>query len=298
MKNSEITEHKEYKLTFDDEDKDLYKDEVIVKCFDDVNSEEFDTYNSIEDESEQKKYIYNLIQKKADEQNRKKFDMFAISRENYCIKIDVAELLKQRGIKNQIDHRNVIRNSLLNLFNTSLGFYFFKDSVSEKIKEVKKGRKYIEWKEDVKDIFFKNRNRSKTFYRHIVEAIDIDQEINTITIQINKGFLDYCEESRHFDYSHLMELSLNSAKAFFINSSFAYKEILSKEYVFDIMNLNYKEKYRNLKKANEAIAELIEIGFLTKESKYDKETENFHIFQKREEVVKKPIFKKNKKVSK
>lgn len=298
MKNSETTEHKEYKITLDQEDKDLYKNEIIVKCFDDINSEEYEKANSIENEDEQREYVLNLIQKKADEQNRKKFDMYAISRENYCIKIDVAELLKQRGLRNQIENRAVIKNSLLNLFNTSLAFYFFKDSVSEKIKEAKKGRKYIEWKEDVKDIFFKNKIRSKTFYRHIVEAIDIDQEINTITIQINKGFLDYCEESRHFDYSHLFELNLNSAKTFFINSSFAYKEILSKEYIFDIMDLRFKENCKNLKKANEAIAELIEIGFLTKESRYDKSTGNFHIFQKREEVVKKPIFKKNKKVSK
>lgn len=297
MRNSELIEHKEYKITLDQEDKDLYKNDVFVKCFDDINSEEYEKANSIEDEDQQRQYILNLIQKKADEQNRKKYDMFAIERENYCIKIDVAELLQQRGLRNQIENREVIKNSLLNLFNTSFGFYFFKESISEKIAECKKGKKYIEWKEDVKEIFFKNRNRTKAFYRHVVEAIDIDNEIKNITIQINKGFLDYCQESRHFDYSCLLKLSLNSSKAFFINSSFANKEIISKEYLFDIMDLKYGQASKNLAKANEAIAELIEIGFLTKESRYDKSTGNFHIFQKREQVVKKPILKKNKKVA-
>ena len=62
-KTSELIEHKEYKITLDQEDKDLYKNEIIVKCFDDINSEEYEKANSIENEDEQREYVLNLIQK-------------------------------------------------------------------------------------------------------------------------------------------------------------------------------------------------------------------------------------------
>ena len=296
-KTSELIEHKEYKITLDQEDKDLYKNEIIVKCFDDINSEEYEKANSIENEEQQREYILNLIQKKADEQNRKKYDMFAVEKENYFIEIDTAELLKQRGIRNKLENRIVIKNSLFNLLDNILSFYFFKDSVAEKIKEAKKGKKYAEWKDEVKDIFIKNKHKTKQFHRHILENMSTDEEYNTIKIQINKGFLDYCSESQHFDYSHLMNLKLGSAKAFFINSSFAYKEILSKAYVFDLMDLKYKLNSRNLIEAVNSINELIKVGFLDEKSRYDKSTGNFYIYQKREQVVKKPTFKKLKKAS-
>lgn len=294
MKNSVILENKKYKRTFDDEDKQLYKNEVLTKCFNDIDSVEYETYNTlVENQEARKNYVLDLIQAKADEQNKIKWNMFAIEKENYYIEIDVIELLKARKIKNQIENREVIRNSLLNLFDASFCFYFLKDSIAEKIKDCKKGKKYAEWKDEVREIFNKNKSRTKQFHRHIIESFDVDNEITKIKIQVNKGFLDYCEESRHFDYTPFAALKSHSSKAFFTNCYFEKKDCMSKEYVFDIMDLKHSIDSRNVKNAILALEELVKIGFLDEKTTYDKKSGNFYIVKKQKASTDNKVVKKS-----
>lgn len=292
---SEITESDKFKYSFSENDKERYADYLRAYC----QGEGKEAYlEAAKDEETRRRFLADLVQSKVDEENYNKFKIYANSKESYSIKIDVADLLKARGLRNQVENRKIVANSLRRLFNTNLTYYFLNEKMQGKIKEIKKNKHYSEWKDEVKEYFYKNKIRANMFFRHIIENMDISEQATTIYIKINKGFLDFCDDSRYFDFDPLMKIKSDAAKNFYLNACFSYKEKLSKEYVYDLMDLNSVRDCKNLEKAKKAIEELKKCDLLTEDSGYDRQTKMFNIKFSDEEKKKQGLVQQQKYSSK
>ena len=273
--NSEMVSKEDYKTSYTKEERSDYLSFVKKYC---EEGEGKETYDSLKNDKEGRlSYISKLVQEKLDDDNLEKYKMFAESSENYKMKIDVGMLLKARNLSNKVENRAVIVNSLENLFSTVIKFYFLNEDLSNDFKKIKQNKQYSEWKVDIKSHFLKNKRKSKMFLRHLIEKMSVSEDYKVINIELNKGFVDYCSSSRFYDYNSLVNLKGNSTKAFYYYVSFNYKEFMSKELMFDVMNLNYSRADRNLAKAKEAITELISKNILTKDSGYDRKMKRFVI---------------------
>lgn len=271
---SVITDNELYKHSYTDEEKNKYLDYLKSYC----QNEGKEAYEeSLKDLETKNRFLSNVIQMKVDEDNFKKFKIYAESRESYSIAINVADLLKARRLRNQIENRKIVENSLRRLFSTDLVYYFLDEKLQIKIKDIKKNKHYKDWKDEVKECFYKNKHKSHRFYRHIIESMDVKNDASEIYVRINKGFLDFCDESKYFNFDNLIKLKSDSAKAFYLNACFSYKEILSKEYMYDLMDLKSERDCKNLEQAKKAIKELQLIDFLTKDSCYNKTTKMFNV---------------------
>lgn len=289
--NSLLVTNENYEHTYDENDKKKFLDEIKKYCEGEGKNE----YRAVSsNERKRKEYLADLLQKKVDESNYNEYKMYADSEESYLIDIDVSVLLKARGLRNQIENRMIIESSLNNLFNTSLTYYFLNDSLVQKIKDIKKNKQYKDWKFEVKEYFIKNRFKSKRFYRHIIEHMKMSEDLKTLKVRINKGFLDFCDSSKLFNFEKLTRLKSHSAKAFYINSCFSYKEKLTKEYIYELMDLNSDREDNNLSKAKKAIDELKSVNFLSDESCYDKANKMFIIKFTDEEIKKQGLVQQKK----
>lgn len=288
---SVVTISDKFEHTYSQEDKEKYIDLIRSYC----QGEGKEAFQAVKNDEEAKaRFLADLFQSKVDEENYNNFKIYANSKESYSIKIDVADLLKARGLRNQIENRKVVENSLKRLFNTSLVYYFLNETLQNKIKDIKKNKKYKEWKDEVKTCFYKNKHKSSRFYRHIIEAMNVNDDASIITVKINKGFLDFCDDSKYFNFDYFTNIKTDAAKNFYFNACFSYKEKLSKEYVYDLMDLNSIRDCKNLEKAKKAIEELKKCELLTDDSGYDRKTKMFNIKFSEEEKKKQGLVQQQK----
>ncbi|BFU77296.1 hypothetical protein ALC152_05110 [Arcobacter sp. 15-2] len=273
--NSELVMNDNYKTTYTDDERSSYISSVKKYC---LEGEGREIYQSFKDDKEGRlAYISKLVQERLDKDNLEKYKMYFESDENYKLKVDIGMLLKARNLVNKVENRAVIVNSLENLFGTVIKFYFLNEDLSNDFKKIKQNKTYSEWKDEVKSHFIKNKRKSKMFLRHLIEKMNVSEDYKVVEIELNRGFVDYCSTSRFYNYEHLINLKGNSAKALFFYISFNYKEFMTKDLMFDVMDLNYARADRNLAKAKESINELIEKGILTKSSGYDRKNKRFVI---------------------
>ena len=154
-----INKNNTSELEFEKEDKDMYLKEIYNMC-ENKDSEHNIKYKSLQIE-QKKQYIFNLLKEKIDNENYKKYNIYPKTDDCYKLRIEVSELLKARGLKNQIENRKVIMNSLETLFSTYFKFYFLKDELKQKFKEVKSNKIYKEWKGEISELFQKHKSQQK-----------------------------------------------------------------------------------------------------------------------------------------
>jgi hypothetical protein len=128
--------------------------------------------------------------------------------------------------------------------------------------------------------------------------MNVNDDASIITVKINKGFLDFCDDSKYFNFDYFTSIKTDAAKNFYFNACFSYKEKLSKEYIYDLMDLNAERDDRNLTRAKKAIEELKKCDLLTEDSGYDRQTKMFNIKFSDEEKKKQGLVQQQKYSSK
>ncbi len=284
VEKRELIDNEDYKFSFTNDDRNKHIKDVKESCLHGENKDLFLTLGK----DEKLNYIDKLIQEKKDnelleETNNK---MYLNTDKNIKINIDTGMLLRSRGTRSSLNTRTYIFNSLRELQSTTMTWYILPDSLKKEFVKIKSNKSYGEYKEELTKFFMRNKGKCKIQVRNLIERTNAEDDLKKMDIQINKGFLDLADKSKFFNYSKMNNLKSNSAKMFYFFLTFNYKEKMTKDYLYDILDLNYSKASRNLEKAKEVINELIEKEVLTKTSCYDTKTKMFSIYLTPEEKKK------------
>lgn len=193
--------------------------------------------------------------------------------------VSIPELIKDRGLTNSMKNRETIFNSLERLSGVGLTWFVLSDELTEEIQDVKKRHKGISenYLPEVKTLFERKKHKSNIYIRTLLEKADINREMTTAKVKLEEGFFNMSMKSKSFDFSVLKEIKGNVAKTLYVNINFAYKQKMTKEYLYEILCLSPDNRDDNkLNTAKKAIDELINCNVLAKTSGYDRETKMFN----------------------
>jgi hypothetical protein len=236
----------------------------------------------------------SFLRSKVDEEIEKrklKIDriLYLNSPVNVVVDIDINMLLKERGLTINLHNKESIVKSLERLNNIGLSWYVLNDNLSEEFKKVK--QKYNNnsslYLEELRDLFKRRIHKTNMYFRHLLNGVNITKEMSSAKIRIDKGFFDLTLRSERFDFSIFKKLEGNISKTLFVNLSYAYKNIVSKEYIYNLLSL--EENRRDDKKlltVKNAIQDLIKNEVLSDKSGYDKENKVFKLELNEEFYVK------------
>jgi hypothetical protein len=276
-------------ISFENKDenskKELEDKEISVSTKNELVREYKETYKkelSYLDTIEEKN---SFLRSKVDEEiERRKLEIDRIlylnSPTNVVVDIDINMLLKERGLTVNLHNKESIVKSLGRLNSVCLGWYVLNDNLSEEFKQLK--QKYNNnsslYLEPLKDLFKRRIHKTSIYFRHLLNGVDISEEMSSARIRLNKGFFDLTLRSERFDFSIFKKLEGNTAKTLFVNLSYSFKNVMSKEYIYNILNL--EEKTRDDKKLStvrKTIDELIKNDVLSKNSGYDRTNKVFKL---------------------
>lgn len=196
-------------------------------------------------------------------------------------KVDFVVLLKERGLTVNLNNKIVLANSLKRLTTLGLEWYILDDETENEFKKIKQSHKnnssfYIE---ELKECFIKNISKFKVYFRTLLHDGCILDNHSTAIIRIDKGFFDLTLRSETFDFSVFKKLKGNVSKILYVNLVYAHKNIMSKEYLYNILNLEENRRDdKKLETSQNAIKELIKHKILDPKSGYDKDNKVFKIF--------------------
>lgn len=207
--------------------------------------------------------------------------LYITSKQNVVIDINISDLLKDRGLANDIHNKTVIANSLSRLSRVGIDWFIMNDKLVEEVKALKKSfnNNSSLYMNDLTALFKKRITKTDLYIRNLLEGVNITSNFSSAKIYLDKGFFDLTLRSQKFDFSILKTLKGNTSKTLFVNLNFAFKHSMTKEYLYSVLSL--KEDTRDDKKlstAKTAISELIKNNILTSESGYDKSTQTFKFF--------------------
>ncbi len=207
---------------------------------------------------------------------------FKLGREDYfSFSIKVNELIKLLGVTNETKTRQSILSSFIYLYSLDLKFYEIKEVALKELQKIKRGKNYAVYINELEEWFKLHKNDLNYFtlhFRKFIDKLSIKKnERREIEIEcsINKIFLEVLAANKisfkHFELEPLQKIKGNSAKLLYIHLYFANKKILTKEYLFDILDLSKKSLPKDkLKTLKNAFTELKKFGIDTeyKEGKF------------------------------
>lgn len=205
-------------------------------------------------------------------------DLYVASKNSVVTKMDLGEILKERGLVNNIRSRDSVFASLEKLQSVGLTWFILKEELTEGFKKIKSkhNNNYSLYKEELKTYFENNKRKSNTYMRSLLEEVSLEEDFKTAKIQIDEGFYNLTLRSQLFDFSVLKEIKGNMGKTLYVNLNFAYKPKMTKEYLYDILSLSPENRDdHKLASAKKAVEELKRVGVLDVSSGYDKESKSF-----------------------
>lgn len=236
-------------------------------------------------------YLYSMDEKKdflrskvEEEIEKRKLEIDRIlylnSYTNVVVDIDINMLLKDRGLPVNLNNKLPIINSLERLNAIGLSWYVLSDSLSEEFKKVKQKHNNNSslYLEELRDLFKRRIHKTSIYFRHLLNGVSIPEEMSSAKIKLDKGFFDLTLRSERFDFSVFKKLEGNVSKTLFVNLSYAYKNVMSKEYLYNLLSL--EENRRDDKKlvtVKNAIQDLIKNEVLSETSGYDRTNKVFKL---------------------
>lgn len=206
--------------------------------------------------------------------------LYLKSEQVVVVNVDFASLLKERGLTTNLNNKMALANSLKRLTTVGLEWYILDSETSEEFKKIKQKHKNNSslYLDELKECFQKNYTKSKNYFRTLLHDGCIKDNYSTGVIRIDKGFFDLTLKSETFDFSVFKKIKGNVSKILYVNLAYAYKSIMSKEYLYEILNLEQNRRDdKKLETVQEAIKELIKNNILDKSSGYDKTNKVFKI---------------------
>lgn len=265
-------------LDSDDAELDKKEKQKLIKEYAELYKKELSYISSTED----KKAF--LVSKVEEEMERRKINIEKIlylkSDKVVETKIDFAALLKERGLTINLNNKIALANSLKRLITVGLEWYVLDEETEEEFKKIKQSYKnnsslYIE---DLKACFSKNVSKLRVYFRGLLHDGYILDNYSTAVIRIDKGFFDLTLKSETFDFSVFKKIKGNVSKILYVNLSYAYKSVMSKEYLYEILNLEQNRRDdKKIETVKEAIKELVKNKILDEKSGYDKTNKVFKI---------------------
>jgi hypothetical protein len=225
-----------------------------------------------------------FLKTKIDEEIEKRLkliekDLYLNTKNSVMTKMCLDEVLKDRGLVNNIRSRESVFYSLEKLQSTGLTWFVLNEELSEDFKKIKAkhSNNYSLYKEELKSHFEKNKRKSNTYMRSLLEEVSLDEDFKTSTVKIDEGFYNLTLNSQFFNFSALKNIKGNMAKTLYVNISFAFKPKMTKEYLYEILCLSVDNREDNkLAQSKKAVEELIKVGVLEKTSGYDRESKSFN----------------------
>lgn len=232
--------------------------------------------------NEKKDFIKNKIDEEISKRIEKiEKELYLNSSESIVTNIDLGDILKDRGLINNVRNRESISYSLERLQSIGLTWYVLSDELSSEFKQIK--AKYNNnsslYKDELKKHFESNKRKTTLYMRSLLEGVTVSLDFKKSVVKLDKKFYELTLNSELFDFSLLRDIKGNLAKTLYVNLNFAYKPKMTKEYLYEIFCLSEENREDNkLSQSKKAIEELIKVGVLEKVSGYDKETKTFNFY--------------------
>lgn len=231
------------------------------------------------DGGERKLFLKNKIDEEIEKRIEKiEKDLYLNSKESIVTDIDFGEILKDRGLLNDVKSRESIVSSLERLNSVGLSWHVLSEELSNDFKKIKQkhNNNSTLYKEELKQHFDKYKRKSTTYLRSLLSSASISREFSTGIVRMDKKFYELTMNSQLFDFSILKKIKGNMGKTLYVNLNFAYKPKMTKEYLYDILSLSPENRDDNkLASAKKAVEELKRVGVLDVSSGYDKESKSF-----------------------
>lgn len=234
------------------------------------------------DTDERTNFIFEKVEKEIERRKQKIEDyLYLSSNKNVVVDINISSLLKERDLDLDINNKLVIASGLKRLAKIGLNWYIMNDSLVEEVKALKKkfNNNSSLYMNDLTVLFKKRISKTNLYIRQLIQGANVEDNYSIARVFLDKGFFDLTLRSQKFDFSILKQLKGNVAKTLFVNLNFAFKNSMTKDYLYSVLNLN--ESTRDDKKlatSKTAIQELIRNEILTPESGYDKTSQTFKFY--------------------